>query len=87
MTLYCESAQTLEANVLGSLRNPHQETKAYVKAPSERCLNENDYLQGHYYKTDIGQYIKNPKRVPECGLQNVRHITSSVSFSGSHTPY
>ena len=68
MTLYSESAQTLEADVLGSLRNTRQETEAYIKASSERCLNENDYLQGHYYKTDIGQYIENPERVPECGL-------------------
>lgn len=87
MTLYSASAHTLWADALGSLRNTHQETKAYIKAPSERCLNENDDLQGHYYKTDIGQYVENPERVPECGLKNVRQITSSVSLSGSHTPY
>ena len=68
MTLYSLSAQPLEADDLGSLRNTRQETETYVEAPSEGRLNKNDNSQGHYYKTDISQYIKYSERVPECGL-------------------
>ena len=68
MTLCSESVQTLEDGISGSLRSTRQETETYVKAPSERCLNENYDLQGHYYETDIGQYIEYSERIPECSL-------------------
>lgn len=87
MTLRSGLAQNLHTILLSGLHNSRQETEAYSKSLSQWCLNANDNLQGHYYETDVGQYVEYSERVPECGLGLVRTETLPQVFWAVHVPY
>lgn len=87
MTLHSELAQDLQAILSSDLHYSRQETETYGSALSQRCLNANDDLQGHYYETDIGQYVDYSERVPECCLELVRTETLSQVLWAAIVPY